>query len=153
MALLRYYEHSRTYNVRYSSQQIIILHINSILNKNKMPSPAPISHKNMDEKQVIQFTWPYYTKLLLNQHRDKESLCYNNWIARPQVTKYHLFINIIFCISEDTQIQPPLSSPKETFTLYYDDISATFPLDDTSISNIQEVLKPYTLKMTKNNTT
>ena len=46
-----------------------------------------------------------------------------------------------------------LPHPKAAFTLYYDEVAATFPLNDPSVSNIQALLSPYTLTMTENNKT
>ena len=46
----------------------------------------------------------------------------------------------------------PLPEPHK-LTVYYDDISATFPLDNPAISNISQALSPYQLAMTSPNTT
>ena len=46
----------------------------------------------------------------------------------------------------------PLPGPHR-LTVYYDDIAATFPLDNPAISNICQTLSPYQLTMTSPNTT
>ena len=44
-------------------------------------------------------------------------------------------------------------SRQDVFTIYYDDLAATFPLDDANISNIENSLHPYILKRTEDNIT
>ena len=46
-----------------------------------------------------------------------------------------------------------VQSRQDIFTIYYDDLTATFPLDDANISNIAESLHPYILKRTEDNIT
>ena len=46
-----------------------------------------------------------------------------------------------------------LPSPKDTLTLYYDDVAASFPPTDDNISNLQVALAPYKLVATENNLT
>ena len=44
-------------------------------------------------------------------------------------------------------------SRQDIFTIYYDDLAATFPLDDANISNIANSLHSYILKRTEDNIT
>ena len=46
-----------------------------------------------------------------------------------------------------------LPHPKAAFTLYYDDVAATLPINDQKVSNIQALLCSYKLTMTEDNRT